>query len=204
MRLLGILGAVALAAAAIGVATDAAAQRNRNNAATVVVFSYQRLVAESNAGRSMSSALQGVAQQINQELQALGPEGQSLQQEQARIEQLTRNMTAEQRRNNSQVQAFAQRAQQFQTRRAQLEGDLECTRALALRAFNDQLRPILQQTAEARGAGIVLDSGSAFYNAPQFDVTNDVLQRVNASVPSISVTRRPYNECVQQQQAPSQ
>lgn len=204
MRLLGIIGATALAAAALGVATDATAQRNRNNnAATAVVFNYQRLVAESNAGRGMSSALQAIGQQISQEMQALAPEQQSLQQEQQRIEQLTRNMNAEQRRGNSQVQAFAQRAQQFQTRRAQLEGDMECSRALALRSFNEQLLPILRQVAEARGAGIVVDASTVHYNAPQVDITSDVLQRANTSIPSVSVTRRPYTECIQQQQQPS-
>jgi outer membrane protein len=203
MRLLGIIGAAALAAAALGVASEASAQRNRNNASSVVVFNYQRVIAESNAGRAMLSSLQSIGQQINTELQALGPELQSLQQEQQRIERLTRDMNAEQRRNNSQVQAFAQRAQQFQTRRAQLEGDMECTRALTLRSFNDQLLPILRQVTEARGAGVVLDAASVQYNAPQFDVTNEVLQRVNTSIPSVSVTRRPYTECVQQQQQQS-
>lgn len=199
MRLWGIFAAAALAAGALAVATDASAQRNRNNAATVVVYNYDRLLAESNAGRGMASALQGVGQQINQELQALGPEVQSLQQEEQRIQQLTRNMNAEQRRGNSQVQAFAQRAQQLQTRRAQLQGDMECTRAIALRSFNDQLLPLLRQVAEARGAGIVLDTGAVHYSASQFDVTSDVLQRVNTSIPSVTVTRRPYTECVGQQ-----
>ena len=63
--------------------------------------------------------------------------------------------------------------------------------------------PILRQVTEARGAGVVLDAASVQYNAPQFDVTNEVLQRVNTSIPSVSVTRRPYTECVQQQQQQS-
>ena len=204
MRLVGIFAAAAFAAGALAVATDASAQRNRNNAASVVVYNYERMLAESNAGRGMASALQTIGQQINQELQALGPEVQSLQQEEQRIQQLTRNMNAEQRRSNSQVQAFTQRAHQLQSRRAQLQGDMECTRAVALRSFNEQLLPILRQTAEARGAGIVMDTSTAHYVASQFDVTNDVLQRVNTSIPSVTVTRRPYTECVGQQPAAAQ
>lgn len=201
MRLVGIFAAAAFAAGALAVATDASAQRNRNNAASVVVFDDDRVLAESNAGRGIASGLQAVGQQINQELQALGPERQSLMQEEQRVQQATRNMSAEQRRNNSQYQALAQRAQQFQTRQAQLQGDMECTRVMALRAFGDQLRPILQQVMESRGAGVVLSRGSVAYHGPQVDVTNDVLQRVNASIPAITVTRRPYTECVQQQQS---
>jgi outer membrane protein len=197
MRLMKTMCAVAVAAAAIAMAPDASAQRNR--ATTVVVFDYQRVLAESTAGRGVAAALTTIGQQIAQEAQALGPELQSLQQEQQRIEQLTRNMTPEQRRDNSQVQAFAQRYQQLQGRRAQLDGDFECTRAVALRTFDQQISPVVRQVMEARGAGVVLDSNATQLHSPQFDVTNEVLERVNQSVPSVSVTRRPYSECMPQQ-----
>jgi outer membrane protein len=201
MRLMSTMCAVAVAAAAIVAAPDAFAQRNRNNnnSTSVVVFDYQRVLTESNAGRGLSAALQAIGQQINQEGQTLAPEMQSLQQEQQRIEQLTRNMTPQQRRDNSQVQAFAQRYAQVQGRRAQLEGDFECTRIVALRTFDQQISPVVRQVMEARGAGVVLDSNATQMHAPQFDVTNDVLERVNQSVPSVAVTRRPYTECMPQQ-----
>lgn len=202
MRLMSTVCAAAVAAGAMTLATDADAQRNRNqNATTVVVLNYERLVNESNAGRAMGAALQTIGQQINQEMQTLAPEAQSLQQESQRLEQVTRNMSAEQRRNNSQVQALAQRAQQFQTRRAQLEGDFECSRFIAQRTFNQQISPVVRQVMEAHGAGVVLDTGSIQYHAPQFDVTNEILERVNAAVPTVSVTRRPYTECMPQQPA---
>lgn len=201
MRLMGTVCAVAVAAIAMAAAFDASAQRNRNNtnSTTVVVFDYQRVLAESNAGRGLGASLQQIGQQINQEAQALAPELQSLQQEQQRIEQLTRNMTAQQRRDNSQVQAFAQRYQQVQGRRAQLEGDFECTRMIALRTFDQQISPVVRQVMEAHGAGVVLDLNATQMHAPQFDVTNEVMERVNQSVPSVAVTRRPYTECMPQQ-----
>lgn len=197
MRLMSTICAVAIAAAAVATASDASAQRNRST--SVVVFDYQRVLAESTAGRGIAASLTSIGQQIAQEAQALGPELQSLQQEQQRLEQVTRNMTAEQRRDNSQVQAFAQRYQQVQGRRAQLDGDFECTRAIALRTFDQQISPVVRQVMEARGAGVVLDSNATQLHSPQFDVTNEVLERVNQSVPSISVTRRPYSECMPQQ-----
>lgn len=206
MRLMSTVCAVAIAATAIFATPDAFAQRNRNNntnATTVVLFDYQRVLAESTAGRGMTASLQAIGQQINSEAQALAPEVQSLQQEQQRIEALTRNMTAQQRRDNSQVQAFAQRYQQMQGRRAQLEGDFECTRAIALRTFDQQISPVVRQVMEARGAGVVLDTNATQMHAAQFDVTNEVLERVNQSVPSVAVTRRPYTECVPQQGAPA-
>jgi Skp family chaperone for outer membrane proteins len=199
---LNTFGAVAVAATAIAMSTEASAQRrgDNNRSTSVVLFNYQRVLTESNAGRAMTASLQAIAQQIQQEAQALAPELQSLQQEQQRIEQLTRNMSAEQRQGNSQVQAFAQRYQQFQGRRAQLEGDFECSRAIAIRTFDEQISPVVRQVMEGRGAGVVLDTNATQMHAPQFDVTNEVLERVNQSVPSITVTRRPYTECVAQQQ----
>ncbi len=198
MRFMSTFCAVALAASAVAISSDAAAQRNRNNATTLVVFNYQRVLTESNAGRGIVSSLQTIGQQINQEAQALNPELQSLQEEQQRLEGSLRNLSPEQRRNNSQLQAFAQRAQQFQTRRAQLEGDFECTRMIALRTFDEQISPIVRQVMESRGAGVVLDIGVTQYHDPQYDVTNEILQRVNQAVPSVQVARRPYTECVQQ------
>jgi len=203
MRFLNTVCAIAVAAIAVAVSSDASAQRRGDNRATsVVVFDYQRLLAESTAGRGMATSLQAIGQQIAQETQALAPEVQSLQQEQQRIEQLVRNMTPEQRRDNSQVQAFAQRYQQVQGRRAQLEGDFECTRAVALRAFDQQISPVVRQVMEGRGAGVVLDTNATQMHSPQFDVTNEILERVNQSVPSVTVTRRPYTECMPQQAAP--
>jgi hypothetical protein len=62
MRLMRTVCAVAIAATAIAATPDAFAQRNRNNATTVVVFDYQRLLAESTAGRGagVRAALQPV------------------------------------------------------------------------------------------------------------------------------------------------
>ncbi len=205
MRFMSSVCAVAVAAVAMAAASDASAQRNRGNGATsVVVFNYQRVLAESTAGRGMVASLQSIGQQIQQEAQALAPEGQSLQEEQQRLENTLRNLSPEQRRNNSQLQAFAQRAQQFQSRRAQLQGDMECTQLLALRAFDQQISPVVRQVMESRGAGVVLDADATQLHSPQFDVTTEVLERVNQSVPSITVTRRPYTECLPQQQATGQ
>jgi Skp family chaperone for outer membrane proteins len=196
MRFLSTVCAVAVAATAVALSPEAFAQRNNNRATTVVVFDYQRVLAESTAGRGIAASLQQIGQQINQEAQALAPEVQSLQQEQQRIEQLVRNMTPEQRRDNSQVQAFAQRYQQVQGRRASLEGDFECTRIVALRTFDQQISSVVRQVMEGRNAGVVLDTNATQMHSPQFDVTAEVLERVNQSVPSVTVTRRPYTECM--------
>lgn len=209
MRFVGILSAALLAAAATLVgAPDASAQRGgRNQAASVVIVNYQRVLAESVLGRDMSAKLQQVRVQITQEAQALQPEGASIEQEAQRLAQASRNMTPEQVRNSStlapQFQSFQQRRQQFQARQQGLQGDFECSQAIALRDFGRQAAPILRSAMEARGAGVVLDAGSALDALPDNDITNTVIQQLDQSPATRTavVARHALAECQAQQPA---
>jgi hypothetical protein len=50
---------------------------------------------------------------------------------------------------------------------------------------------------ETRGAGIVIDSASTQYMAPEFDVTSAVIQQLdqNQSTRTLNVTRHGVAEC---------
>jgi Skp family chaperone for outer membrane proteins len=202
-----ICAAAVVTVAAASVTTDALAQRNRGQATTVVVVNYQRVVAESVLGRDMAAKLQQVRSTIQTEAQALGPEGQSIEQERARLAQATRNMSAEQVRNNSnlnsQFEALQTRMQQFQTRQAQLQGDLECSQALALRDFNAQATPIVRSAMEARGAGVVLDAGNIQFVSPAYDITTTVIQQLDQSARTSNAVRHPVADCQSQAAAPA-
>jgi Skp family chaperone for outer membrane proteins len=204
MRLLSIVSAAAVALAAIAATPDAFAQRGRNNqATTAVVINYQRVLAESALGRDMATKLGQLRQQIGAEAQTLGPEQQSIEQEAQRLQNTLRNQSAEQIRNNPQAQALAQRQQQFQTRAATLQGDLECSQLIALRDFDRQVSPIVRSVMEARGAGVVLDANNVQMVLPQFDITTTVIQQLdqNEATRTANVTRRSVAECQQQQPA---
>lgn len=201
MRLMSaICAAAAITVAAASVAPEASAQRNRNNqATTVVVVDYQRLLAESVLGRDMQAKLAQVRTQIQTEAQALAPESQSIEQERARLAQASRNMTAEQVRNSStlnpQFQALQERMEQFQRRQAGLQGDFECSQALALRDFNAQVSPIVRSAMEARGAGVVLDASNIQFVQPQFDITTAVIQQLDQSARTSNASRQPVSAC---------
>lgn len=209
MRLMSaICAAAAITVAAASVAPEASAQRNRNNqATTVVVVDYQRLLAESVLGRDMQAKLAQVRTQVQTEAQGLAPEQQSIEQERARLAQASRNMTAEQVRNSStlnpQFQALQQRMEQFQRRQAGLQGDLECSQALALRDFNAQVSPIVRSAMEARGAGVVLDASNIQFVQPQFDVTTAVIQQLDQSARTSNAARHPVTDCQSQAPAPA-
>lgn len=209
MRLLSMFSAAAIAVAALAAASDADAQRNRNNnqATTAVTINYQRVMTESVIGRDMSTKLQQVRAQVSTEAQTLGPEQQSIEQERQRLQAATRSQSAEQIRNNPQVQALEQRAQQWQARAQQLQGDLECTQLLSLRELDRQIEPTVRTVMQARGAGIVIDEANVNVSLPEFDITAAVIQALdqNQATRTATVSRRSVTECQgQQQQAPAQ
>jgi Skp family chaperone for outer membrane proteins len=204
MRVLTTVSAAAVLAFALMAAPEAMAQRGRNNnnqSTTVVVVNYQRVLTETALGRDLNTKLQGVRTQVQQEAQALQPEGQSIEQERQRLAGLSRNLTNDQIRASAtlapQFQAFQQRVQQFQARGQALEGDMQCSQAVALRDFDRQVSPIIQSVMTARGAGAVLDSSQVNFVSPDFDITTTVIQQVDqgANTRTANVARHAVSEC---------
>lgn len=202
MRLLSVISAAAIALAAIAAASDASAQRNRGQSSTAVVINYQRVLAESAIGRDWQSKLQVVRQQISAEAQALAPEQQSIEQEAQRLANSTRNQSAEQLRNNPQVQALQQRQQQLAARAQGLQADMECTQLLTRLDLNRVIEPVVRSIMQSRGAGIVIDMTNVSVSSPEFDITSAVIQQLdgNQATRTANVTRRPRTECQPQQQ----
>ncbi|MGE0661770.1 MAG: OmpH family outer membrane protein [Hyphomonadaceae bacterium] len=195
-----------MAAAALAVSSDAEAQRNRGGGTTAVVVNYQRVAAESALGRDMQAKLAALQQQFATEAQALAPEQQSLEQERQRVAQATRNLSAEQIRSNTQYQQFAQRLQQFEGRAGQLRGDMECSQAIALRDFGNQISPIVRAVMQERGAGIAMNAANVSVVLPEFDVTSAVIQQLdqNQNTRVANVARHSVSECQAQQPAAAQ
>ncbi len=200
MRLTKLALATAVAAVALGSASGALAQRN--NAASVLVVNYQRVVAKSALGRDMSTKLQGVGTQIQQQDQAMQSEGQAIEAEDARLATATRGMTQAQIQANAtlrpQVAALQQRVQQFQARRQALRGDFQCSQIIALRDFQAQTTPLIRTVMASRGAGVVVDASSAQVYDPQMDITNAVIQQLDQGARTATVARHSVSECQQQ------
>lgn len=210
MRALNI-AAAAMAVVAL-VATPVLAQpRGGGQSTTVIVVNSARVLTETALGRDMAGKLATIRQQIGAEIQALAPEQQAIEAEQASLGQATRGMTPEQIRGNSsiagRIQALQTRMQAFQTRQQGLQGDFECSRALAIRDFERQVTPIVRSLMEQRGAGVVLDAAQIQVVADGFDITAQVIQQVDAAARTANVARHAVSECAAQQtptQAPAQ
>ena len=200
MRLTKLALATAVAAVALGSAPGAIAQRN--TAASVLVVNYQRVVSDSALGRDMSTKLQGVGSQIQQQDQAMQSEGQAIEAEDQRLATATRGMTPAQIQANAtlrpQVQALQQRVQQFQARRQALRGDFQCTQIIALRDFQTRTTPVIRTIMASRGAGVVVDAGSAQVYDPNMEITNTVIQQLDQAARTATVARHSVSECQQQ------
>ncbi len=213
MRVLSsICAAAVIAAAATFAAPEADAQRGRNNdqASTVVVIDYQRVLTESAIGRDIQAKLNAVRTEISTEAQTLQPEQQAIEAESQRLQAATRTMSPEQIRNSTtygpQYQALGQRLEAFQRRGQSLQGDMECTQLIALREFDTAISPVVRTVMEGRGAGVVLDARNVQMTLPAFDITTLVIQQLdqNAATRTSNVVRRPVTECVGQQQPAAQ
>lgn len=201
MRVMSVMCAVAAIAAAIAVTPDASAQR-RNQGTAVVVVNFQRVLSESAMGRDMAAKLGQVRTQLQTEAQTLTPEAQSIEQERSSLATATRNMSADQIRNNAnlnaRVEAFNTRAEQFQRRQAGLQGDYQCSEALAGREFRNAIQPIVRNVMQSRGATVVMDSGSTQSFDPSVDVTDTVLQQLDAASRTSTAARHAVAECTAQ------
>ncbi len=204
MRVMSAMCAVAVIAAAVALTPDASAQR-RNQGSSVVVVNFQRVLTESAMGRDMAAKLGQVRTQLQTEAQTLAPEAQSIEQERTSLATATRNMSVEQIRNNSnlnsRVEAFNTRAEQFQRRQQGLQGDYQCSEALAGREFRNALQPIVRNVMQSRGASVVMDAGSTQSFDPSIDVTDTVLQQLDAASRTSTAARHPVSECAAQQAA---
>lgn len=201
MRFMNYVCAAAIAVAAVGASPDAFAQRNRGG--SVAVINMQRVLTESALGRDMNTKLQTVGQALQTEAQSLAPEGQSIEQEGQRLQQSLRTLSPEQLRANSQVQALAQRQQQLQQRASALEGDMQCSRLMAVNDFNRQVNPVVQTVATQHNASVVLDASALRWNDASIDITNAVIQQLDANARTSNAARHPVSECAAQQQAPA-
>lgn len=189
MRFINQILATLALVAAIAIAPAAHAQRGQSG--QVIVISYDRIIQSSDVGRSMTSQLEAIAQQMQGEIQ---PEGTAIQQEQQSIQQATQGQTADQVRANrtlaTRIETFNQRVEAFRARQLGLARDMEYTRQMTLNDFNQQVTPIVREVMEARGAGIVLDAGAVSLAQPGLDATDEVVQRLNQRLRTISVTRQ--------------
>ena len=165
-------------------------------------------VAESCAGRDMAAKLQQIRPRSSTEAQALAPEQQSLEQERQRLAPPTRNLTAEQIRNNS---ALARNSSS--SRSARSNSKRAATLAAAISSARKRSRCATSTAWSRRSCAERDDSARRRRRArrrqrpcssrPSIDITTTVIQQLdqNPATRVANVARHPVAECQPQQPA---
>ena len=195
------------AAVALTLALPATAPAQRAPNAQIVVVDTDRIYRDCNACRAAQTQLQGLGTQFQQRAQALGQpietEFQSIQQ----AAQAARNQTGAARTTaEQQLQQRAQRLDQQRTAAQQelgrMEQNIRSTQAHVIQQVNQRLNPIISQVMQQRGANLAVDVSATLAHAPALNVTDAVLQQLNAQLPSVQVTPLPQQPGQQPAQQP--
>ncbi len=152
----------------------------------VCVYFNQRVLAQSTVGQAVQARMEQLAQEVQGELQpyatAIQTEAQALQQGQATI-------PADQM--NQRRQQLQQRIQEAQQLEATRDNELRYTLAEQRRKISEAIEPLLVAVYQEKGCGIMIDRESVFILNPAMDVTDTVIQRLNAQLPTLSFNRMP-------------
>lgn len=144
----------------------------------ICVINLQGVLASSTAGQAMANRMRDLRQEVIGEV---GPYYQSVQAGLTTLEQGAAAMTPEQR--NQQSQALQQRYGEAQQLEQTRQAELSYTANQQLEALAASSRPIIAAVYAERGCGLLMNSDSIIEMNPAMDISEAVLQRVNAQVP---------------------
>lgn len=172
------------------------AQAQRVPAATIAIVDTDRIYRECTACRAAQTQLQAQITSLQQRAAQLG---QPLQAEAQSIEQAAaalRNQTGAARTTaetalQQRIQALRQRESTSTQELAQAEQTIRSTQQHILQQINTRLNPIISQAMTQRGANVALDVGATLAHSGTLNITDQVLQSLNAALPSVSVTPLP-------------
>ena len=150
----------------------------------IVVFDERALMQFSKAGQDIQRQVRVFAQQLAGEKSATE---KSLQGEEQQLQQQVAILAPDVRAKKVQAfQAKAQGAQASLQRRAQM---IDAGVQQAQGVMSQALGPILQQVMKERGANlVVLKQAILIADSNAFDITGDVITRLNAKLPTVKVS----------------
>jgi Skp family chaperone for outer membrane proteins len=160
------------AASAIVIALAAA--QVRSAAPTVVVISMQRVLTQTNLGKRAAQQLEALRQERGRDLQAKQKELEEV------VRQLAKD-TLPQAERERLSQDESRRRTEFQQLTLQAQSDFQAMQGRLNTEIRSQLAPILADIARRSSVDVVLNSDTVAWASPAADMTNEVVQRVNAA-----------------------
>lgn len=151
--------------------------------AGVCVYHNERLLAQSTAGQALNSGMQRLVQEVQGEI---APYATAIQTEGTAIQQGGEAGDPD----GSRRRALQQRIQEAQQLEQTREVELRYTRAQQLNAIATAVDPLIVAVYQERGCGILIDRESVYILNPAMDITDTVIQRLNAALPTLSFSRQ--------------
>jgi outer membrane protein len=162
----------------------------------IVVFDERALMQLSKAGQDIQRQIAAYSKQLQSEKDGTQ---RSLQAEEQQLQQQVAILAPDVRQKK--IQAFQAKAQGAQAAMQRKANTIDYGVQIAQRTMSTSLGPILQQVMKERGANlVVLKQAILMADNGAFDITMDVITRLNAKLPAIKVT--PVTPPQQPQQPP--
>ena len=162
-----------------------------NAQSNFIVIDQAKIMTQSKAGKDINAKLKTIAEQANKELK---PTLESLQAEEKSLNETLAPLNQNAIRQNealvTRIQSFQQRSQSFQQKSQVRAAELELTRRDAWQQFFKALEPALQSVIDENNADVVLDRSSTVHASAGVDRTDAVIAKLDASTPTINVTKQ--------------
>ena len=152
----------------------------------ICIFSRDMALSTSQAGVSVAQQLQQLQQTaaapLNAERQAIAQADQALGAEKSKLAPA---------KFQERAAALQQRAQAYESTVQTRNGQLEQTRDKATTQIAQAITPILVATITAHQCSLVVERGGVIGANPAMDLTPEVIQKLNAALPTVAVTLEP-------------
>jgi len=189
----GALAVFGFAAAAFAQTTPPAAPRPAAPTvapgpviAGVCTFSNDRAIGTSLVGKAVGARLQQLSQAADAELRA---ERTQLETEKRFLEGQRTTPTLTQEQLEQRALTYNQKAQAFE-RKAQLRvRELQATEQKQLQRVAQELQPLILQAYAERNCGLMVDRSVIYAANPAMDVTDIVVQKLNAKITTLTFER---------------
>lgn len=164
-------------------AQPAAAAPGVSPTLTVIVVDVQKLLQESKAAKMVREQIEAkraeYAKEISHEEQVLQQERDALQRQQSSLSQEALNAKG---------RAFQEKVNNLDRMVQSKRQALEKSNAEALQKIQESMVKIISQIAKDRKANLVLQRSELVLFDQQFDVTDQVLQKLDEQLPTLQVT----------------
>lgn len=157
----------------------------------VVAIDEVRILRDSKAGKDMATKLDSIETQMNNELtptrNSLQTEGKGLD---AKLEGKSRADVNADAALVTELNNYQKKANDFAGTAKKYSAEFSLTERVALANFNKALEPVLMQVIQEKNAQVVVSKSAVIYSADSIDVTAEVIQKLDAATPTLTVTRQ--------------